>query len=500
MSNNNKTFYPQTVDITQLQNAYNQGQYLTAYTQAVALSPLSCWRGKEGRLLAARIARMMNQNSLSRVLTYRAWKEYPDDAETIYELARNKRSQGMYRAWLFIQRYDQAYTREPLQYARWLALKGNIAARLRNFKKADEYIQRALELTDDPWVWCEQAYILEFEDRYDESLQVIEKLFEQHNSYRPAYQQRAYLLQLMRRDEEARLCLQEAYNKFESIHVGAQWLDELIEGGQYEEALSVCNELDLMVPVKRRHEFDWLLGRRVDTLCHLKQYKQAGELVSGLSSHFFTRLAENLQKAGEGSIRKVLPVHFIRQQHNTCGPATMSAICHYHGSDVDQQAIIDSIWYAGTRDLDERQWCLENGWQVTEFKLTWDSVRSLIDAGFPVAVTTVEPDSAHLQAVIGYDEYRGTLLIRDPYEREEQEFLAEGFFTNYAVHGPRALLIYPQQKAALLEPIELVEQGQYDAYFHMQSALEKHMRGEALAILKQMESSWPNSRMSLHAR
>lgn len=500
MSNNNNEFYPQTEQLDKLEQIYNQGQYLTAYHQAVQLAPLRCWRGKQARLLAARIARMMNQTSLSKVLFYRAWKEHPEDADTVYELARNKRSQGLYFAWRFIQRYDQSYTKEPQKLARWLALKGNIAAHFRNFKQADEYIRQALVLSDEPWVRCEQAYILEFEDRYEESLDVIEQLFKRNDNYRPAYQQKAFLLQLMRRDEEARQCLAEAYNRFESIHVGVQWLDELIEDGDFEKALAVSNELDAFAVSKRRHEFDWLQGRKVDILCHLGQYEQAGELVSGIESKFYSKVAENLLKAGSDSRRNVLPVSFIRQQHNTCGPATMSAICHYHGSVVEQQSIIDSIWYAGTNDVDERRWCLENNWQVQEFTLTWDSVRRLIDAGFPVAVSTVEPDSAHLQAVIGYDEFRGSLLIRDPYEREEQEYLADGFLKDYAVHGPRALLIYPQHKAEMLKQCELPESEQYDAFFQLQSALAKHQRADALVIKKKMELNWPDSRMSFLAR
>lgn len=500
MKQNNNEFHPQPGQLDEIQQFYEQGRYLTAYQKAVTLAPLPLWRGKAGRLMAARIANMLNQNSLSRVLFYRAWKEYPEDHEVIYETARNKRQLGIYRAWCFIRQHDPDFTQEPGLKARWLALKGNILARLRNFKQADEYIHQALALSDDPWLRCEHAYILEFEDRYEASLEVIEQLLTQHPDYRPAYQQKAYLLQLMRRDDEARQCLQEAYNKFESIHVGGQWLDVLIEEAKYEPALAVCEELDTLLPIKRRHEQAWLLGRKVDTLCQLRRYDEACELAEEFDSPFFTKVLQNLREAGPQSRRNVLPVTFIRQHHNTCGPATMSAICHYHGSEVDQQAIIDSIWYDGTYDVDERQWCLEHDWQVTEFRLDWDSTRALIDAGFPIAVTTVEPDSAHLQAVIGYDEFRGTLLIRDPYERNEQEFLAEEFFQGYEVYGPRALLIYPPQKAALPATIDLPEREQYDAFFNLQLALKKHQRAEAMHALHEMESRWPESRMTLLAR
>ena len=46
-----------------------------------------------------------------------------------------------------------------------------------------------------------------------------------------------------------------------------------------------------------------------------------------------------------------------------------------------------------------------------------EPAQALIHRGIPFTFTTVDPANAHVQAVIGYDGRRGTLVIRDPYWR-----------------------------------------------------------------------------------
>ena len=51
---------------------------------------------------------------------------------------------------------------------------------------------------------------------------------------------------------------------------------------------------------------------------------------------------------------------------------------------------------------DELRQTSDIGYVVREFTVTPPTVRALIDLGLPFTLTTVEPASAHLQAVIGY--------------------------------------------------------------------------------------------------
>ena len=70
----------------------------------------------------------------------------------------------------------------------------------------------------------------------------------------------------------------------------------------------------------------------------------------------------------------------------------------------------------------------------------WPTLRELCDRGVPFTLTTTEPTSAHLQAVIGYDGNTETIIIRDPMEPHYRETVAESFLKQYEAHGPRGLL------------------------------------------------------------
>ena len=59
--------------------------------------------------------------------------------------------------------------------------------------------------------------------------------------------------------------------------------------------------------------------------------------------------------------------------------------------------------------------------------MTWESALALLTQGIPFAITTVEATSAHMQAVMGFDRTRGTLLLRDPSQPYCLENYAEVF-------------------------------------------------------------------------
>ena len=96
--------------------------------------------------------------------------------------------------------------------------------------------------------------------------------------------------------------------------------------------------------------------------------------------------------------------------------------------------------------------------------------RALIDRGVPFTLTTVETQSGHLQAVIGYDARRGTLLIRDPTLPHEGEALAGPLLESQRSVGPRGMAMVPLERAGLLEGLDLPEAGQHDQLHRIQVA------------------------------
>ena len=64
----------------------------------------------------------------------------------------------------------------------------------------------------------------------------------------------------------------------------------------------------------------------------------------------------------------------------------------------------------------------------------------------PFTLTTIDPGNAHLQACIGYDTCRKTLIIRDPTLRHWTEFLADTMLDHYRSVGRAAWRWCPKSR------------------------------------------------------
>ncbi len=140
---------------------------------------------------------------------------------------------------------------------------------------------------------------------------------------------------------------------------------------------------------------------------------------------------------------------------------------------------------------------------MREFRADWPGTVALADAGIPFTLATVGINSGHLQAVTGYDARRGTLIVRDPFERNQSEFLAEEFFTRYAFCGPRAMALVPADDPAAVERLrapDLPEATLYDALYRLRRAIHGHDRPAARAALDALETLAPNARLTWFAR
>src|SRR6185503_10666122 len=187
-------------------------------------------------------------------------------------------------------------------------------------------------------------------------------------------------------------------------------------------------------------------------------------------------IADRIERAGKTGARCVLDVEFIRQHHKTCAPATMTMLARFWGRDVDHLELAEQICYDGTPNDSERQWAIDSGFASREFTITIESARRLIDAGLPFTLTTIEPGNAHLQAVVGYDDVKGTLVIRDPWHRGLGEFLDQEMVARYGSTGPRGHVFAPASKADALKAIDLPDSDAYDRYHTLMRALHRHDR------------------------
>lgn len=484
-------------DLESVRSLYRRGFYLQAYERACEIGPVTEWSGTAALLVASRLVLNLGGSQLSRWLVLRAYRGEPENLEVIYYhvLALWRRA-GSLRAWRFLERLGTPLQGPVRDRANLMGLRARLTNEFRDFHTANRFLDEAEELDpENVWLKLDRAYSLEEQDDYQGALAASQEVLEARPGLRRAVQAVAYHLQLLSRDQEALDLLRAGMSQFESEAVAAQLATLEGELGLYAEARETLARYRLLAPLMETRDQQWWDAQMSDVHYHLGNIELSATHARAVKGSFYERIAARLSDPKSQGRRVHLPVGFVRQHSMTCAPATLTALSQFWQLPVDHLSLAAAICYDGTPDHVERHWAENNGWAVAEFRLTWDTAVALLDRSVPFTVTTVETESAHLQAVIGYDERRGTLLIRDPYDRLFREFAADLFFERYAATGPRALALVPETRRDLLDGIELPEARLYDYYYHLRRALERHDRKGAEASLEQLKSEEPGHRL-----
>ncbi|MBV9123631.1 MAG: C39 family peptidase, partial [Planctomycetes bacterium] len=488
-------------DLSRIRDLYSRGLCLQAYQAAQPWGPLKAWSGTAGRVLAGRLAMNLGAPRLGRWLHLRAWRDNPFDPEAQYYYVRAvSERRGPLAAWKILKRWGDLPQADPDTRGAWLSFRASTAGRLRDFDTADYWLARAEEAApESPWVQVERSYLLELEDRYPESLAAARRALELQPWYRPGVTTTAHVLQLLDRDAEALELLREADQHIESGPAMAQLALLQTELGRFAEARQSLERYHELSPLLEKGLLQWLNAQRSDAAYYCGDYARAIEWAQAAGGPFYQKIAERLAASTEGR-RLLLPVGFVRQHHMTCAPATLSAISRFWSMPADHLGVAEAICYDGTPASSERHWAEQHHWVVREFTVTWESVMALLDRGVPFTLTTVGTASGHLQAAIGYDSRRETLLIRDPYERNFREFICSEMVKWLRSTGPRGMALVPQDKAALLEGLTFPDAALYDQLHRLQRALEEHDRAQAQETYAAMGAAAPEHRLTFQGR
>ena len=492
-----------TPSLESIQSLYEQGLYLDAFERSRPLGPLPTWRGSNERILAGRLSACLGAPRVGQTLLRLAFREHGDDPRAIYFNAMMMLSRlGPLKTLEFVKSVSIERADVKTQ-SDWELLQARILNAFRDFQRADEHLAVAEQLTPArPWVHVEKAGLLFSQDQHDAALDSAKQALELNSSYRPGIQMAAYLLVQSNRDDEALDLLQRSVLRLQSGDLVAQLAALETELELYDEAFEHYQQAERLFPLMSldKGETRWLAGRQSDAAYHMAKYDLAAEKADVAEGEFFKAVAERLRSDKVNAERVVLPVGFVRQHYDTCAPATLAAITKHWSMPVDHLDVVENICYDGTPAHSERKWANEHGFVTREFRVTLETTKALIDRGIPFTLTTVGPQIGHLQAVIGYDERRGTILIRDPSERHMSECLAAEMIEHFASTGPRGMALVPREKAELLDGIELPESDLYDLYFELELALQDHRRDEAGKALQQMERLEAEHRLTINGK
>ena len=480
---------------------YERGLYLQAHALAQRFGPLQHWRGTEPRVFAGRLAVHLGAGRLGRGLHLRAYRNAPADPQARYYFAwAVLERRGPLEAWRLLKNFGDARDAPPAVRSDLLALRSRAACLLRDFEAADACLAEADKIAPDrAWLLVERSFLLENQDRYEEALASARRALELSSWYRPAVQAFAHYLQLLDRNAEALQFLADTAQRLESGAVVAQLAALQVEMGLYADARKSWARCAGLSPLMEPEFAEWLATRRSDAAYFDGDFAEAAEFAKQVAHPLYQEMAARLPKVG-GIGRVQLPVGFVRQHHMTCAPATLSALSRFWQMPAEHLSLAETICYDGTPAHSERQWAEQNGWRAREFTVTGESATALVDRRVPFTLTTVEPGSAHLQAVVGYDTLRGSLIVRDPFVHVLREFHAEKTFERYRSSGPRGMALAPAAQADLIDSLPLPEAELYDRFYQMQRALSGHDRSRALEWLEQMKAAAPAHRLTLTAR
>jgi len=340
---------------------------------------------------------------------------------------------------------------------------------------------------------------LDDEDRCEEALAAACGARELRPWYRPAVEAQVDQLTQLDRREEALALLKEANERLASGRLVWRQAALLADMERFEQAWTLCARVSELLPLLEKKPAEQLAGFRAHAAYCCGRLGDARRWIGRAKGPFFEEMARRLE-ADEPGCRKVLPVPYVRQHHQTCAPATLAELSHYWGKPVDQLEVARQICYGGTPAHEQRCWAERNGFVVREFRVTWETAVALIDRGVPFAMQLSTADWAHLLAIIGYDSRLHTLLVRDPSRPGCGEFMAEKFLEDSRATGPRGTVLVPREKAALLDGLELPEEEIYEELDRVACALRSHQPEDAREVVERLERDHPGHRLTLEAR
>jgi predicted Zn-dependent protease len=488
--------------LSQALEAYEAGRYSDACGIAVTAGNPQNWRGGAALAFGFRLAGNCGHSRLASLLISRGRREAPSDPEvTVHYGYHLRHVKGPMVVWRYARQAEALSHLPDRRLADLKALRAGVAGHYRDFETAWKLWDEAEALAPgDPWLLVERAGLLMDQEQKEAALEALDQALAIRPWYRPAVQQRGRVLHLLGRWQEAIDHLAESLLHLQSYALAVQLLVLKREVDDHAGMADLVAQAEKLAVLRGQAELEWLRTWQADILYLKGDYTAAASAASAAFGDFYSSFAARLRQATAPGKRVRLPFQFVHQKQNTCVPATLAALARFWDRPVQMEQIADAICYDGTYDYSERAWTEANGFTAREFTVTSGAARTLIDAGVPFAVTTVEIGSGHSQAVIGYDELRDTLFIQDPSEPHFREVPAAAFLEEYQLAGPRGLVLVPPARGQWLADLLLPDCDLYDVNHRFNLALSEYRREDAEAHLCEMESLAPQHRLVLMAR
>lgn len=489
-------------DLQRLTDLCDRDLYLDAYEIAVRHRPFHEWAGAQAKLLAAGLVWHLGAQRLSHTLVLRAFREDRNDPRARCQAGRVFVDlRGPLDTWRFLEAYGVGREEDAALRARGLALRARVAGTLRDFDTAEAALEEAERVVPrQAALAIERGFLFEQQDRYDDAVLAARDALSIEPNSPAAICALAHTLTLVDRDDEAFRLLLGASKHTQCAIVLVRLAVLQQERGDADDAWGSLDRVVELAPMMEKPMARWLAATRSEVAYARGDVERTIEWARLAEDPFHGRIAERLLDRSRDSGRARLAVAFVRQHHMTCAPATLSAIGRFWSKSTNHLEVAEEICYDGTPAWSERSWAERNGWIAREFTVTQESAAALVDRGVPFTLTTTGARINHLQAVIGYDRRRGTLLIRDPYHPVVRDLLVPEFLEASRSTGPRGMALVPAEEGRRLQGVDLPDAALWDRLHHVQTALSEHDRPRAYRAYRELAALDPAHLLVLRAR
>ncbi len=475
------------------------GRYHDALSKAEnEWGPITTWNSKEKTLIAIRLYANLGGGRKSDALLLNLWRKDKTSPDILNKICFYKlNNSGPIIAHEFAKKYESIILAENKYTPDLLAFKSLIQKIFMNYAMADALLDKAIVI-DPTYSWLTSLKI-QLLDVQNESALAKSQAEKHFDAYPSPYNMRVLSSILTKTDGiNASIELYEQHAKhYQSANVWFDYAVLLAGNHDWPKCEFAIEQFEKLRIIKDKGDEQYFLSWKGQIAIHYQEIDKAIDFLSEHKGGYWKIVTENL-KNSEGKLnRKVLDVPFLKQEHMTCAPTTMAAICRFWGQEFSSKEIADAICFDGTPDTKERQWLRGNNFYFQEFELESELAYALIESDIPFTLVTTHGFSAHLQAVIGFNKQVGTLYVMDPSSSIMQETLTKETIESEAYSGAHCIAFVPAEKSALLSSFTFPATDLYSLWDVYNVAAENNDYVTAKNTVEKLKEIAPEHRITL---
>lgn len=359
--------------------------------------------------------------------------------------------------------------------------------------RAAKMIAEALEIApDQAYVRVSQSYVERRRINFPAARAAVDRAIELEPKWSNAYVERAlvqfYQGQLAVAQADVERAIELGPEEVSSRYLLADllWtqggLEEAAEA--FQAALEVSPQADSAVSLRLAlADLRYEMGDRAEAS---RAYERLAQAEAGRPiGRWAAAYLESLQKAPPAARR----VHLVQvpreaQRFAWCGPTVLSIVLNYWGRNTTQDDFPLPEARPGLPPRALVRQAREAGFAAEAAFGNLETVKRLLDVGLPIIVSIGGGTWAHYHVLIGYDEAKGTLLVRETDGRRTQEWPLTEYERQWEYQGRWLAVVVPPERADVLAFLDRCDRAGVALAFQAEALQEERRPAEALALAR----------------